>query len=134
MSDKDNEDIGAIPPIDSDRGDVDLKGKRGKKSSSDFMSALLMFGGAVVLVLCVSGYFLYSALHKNAPVDSGKPVDPTLEKASDSDSGNKGVDKLMSTIAERKKRNRMPLIRRVRMLKISVLLKNRQSRNSSWMN
>lgn len=103
MTDNKPDNSGAIPPIDSDRGDVNLKGQRGKRNSNGMLSSILLFGGVIVLIIAVAGYFLWGALHKAKPVDDGKPADPTLVKTSGSDDGNKGVDKLMATIAERKK-------------------------------
>lgn len=50
----------------------------------------------------MAGAFVWRAFHKGDTEEAGKPVDPTLEKSVGSDAGNRGVDKLMNTIAERK--------------------------------
>jgi len=99
---KDNEDIGAIPSIDDDRAQVDLSGQRGKRASKGYLKDFLIFGGVIVLILGTAGAFVWKALHKTDSVEASKPVDPTLEKNAGSDTGNKGVDQLMTTIAERK--------------------------------
>lgn len=99
---KDNEDIGAIPSIDDDRAQVDLSGQRGKRASKGYLKDFLIFGGVIVLILGTAGAFVWKAFHKTDSVEASKPVDPTLEKNAGSDSGNRGVDQLMTTIAERK--------------------------------
>lgn len=102
MSDKEKEDIGAIPSIDDERANVDLSGERGKRASKGYLKDILMFGGAIVIILAVAGTFLWRAFHKTDTEEAAKPVDPTLEKTVGSDEGNRGVDKLMNTIAQRK--------------------------------
>ena len=102
MNDNQKDEIGAIPSIDDDRATVDLQGQRGKKASKGYLKDILIFGGAIVLILAVAGAFVWRAFHKVDTEDAGKPVDPTLEKSVGSDTGNRGVDKLMNTIAERK--------------------------------
>lgn len=102
MTDKDKDDIGAIPSIDDDRASVDLNGQRGKRASKGYLKDILIFGGVVVLILGIAGAFIWKALHKTDSVEAAKPVDPTLEKNVGSDEGNKGVDRLMTSIAERK--------------------------------
>lgn len=102
MNDNQKDEIGAIPSIDDDRATVDLQGQRGKKASKGYLKDILIFGGAIVLILAVAGAFVWRAFHKGDTEEAGKPVDPTLEKSVGSDAGNRGVDKLMNTIAERK--------------------------------
>ena len=102
MSDKEKDDIGAIPSIDDERANVDLSGERGKRASKGYLKDILMFGGAIVLILALAGTFLWRAFHKTDTEEAAKPVDPTLEKSVGSDEGNRGVDKLMNTIAQRK--------------------------------
>ncbi|EBD8971109.1 TPA: type IV secretion system protein VirB10 [Escherichia coli] len=102
MNDNQKDEIGAIPSIDDDRATVDLQGQRGKKASKGYLKDILIFGGAIVLILAVAGAFVWRAFHKGDTEEAGKPVDPTLEKSVGSDTGNRGVDKLMNTIAERK--------------------------------
>ncbi|HFW0430450.1 TPA: TrbI/VirB10 family protein, partial [Salmonella enterica subsp. enterica serovar Saintpaul] len=102
MNDNQKDEIGAIPSIDDDRATVDLQGQRGKKASKGYLKDILIFGGAIVLILAVAGAFVWRAFHKVDTEEAGKPVDPTLEKSVGSDTGNRGVDKLMNTIAERK--------------------------------
>ncbi|EJH0619427.1 type IV secretion system protein VirB10 [Salmonella enterica] len=102
MNDNQKDEIGAIPSIDDDRATVDLQGQRGKKTSKGYLKDILIFGGAIVLILAVAGAFVWRAFHKVDTEEAGKPVDPTLEKSVGSDTGNRGVDKLMNTIAERK--------------------------------
>lgn len=102
MNDNQKDEIGAIPSIDDDRATVDLQGQRGKKASKGYLKDILIFGGAIVLILAVAGAFVWRAFHKGETEEAGKPVDPTLEKSVGSDTGNRGVDKLMNTIAERK--------------------------------
>ncbi|EOG1717621.1 type IV secretion system protein VirB10 [Salmonella enterica] len=102
MTDKDKDDIGAIPSIDDERANVDLSGERGKRASKGYLKDILMFGGAILLILAVAGTFLWRAFHKTDTEEASKPVDPTLEKTVGSDQGNRGVDKLMNTIAQRK--------------------------------
>jgi type IV secretion system protein VirB10 len=103
MTDNNKDDIGAIPSIDNEREDVNLQGVKGKRQSNGLMSSILIFGVVVLLIVGVAGWFIYGALHKNSGHDDGKPVDPTLTKNVVDDTGNKGVDKLMTTIAERKR-------------------------------
>ncbi|ECY3268522.1 type IV secretion system protein VirB10 [Shigella sonnei] len=102
MNDNQKDEIGAIPSIDDDRATVDLQGQRGKKASKGYLKDILIFGGAIVLILAVAGAFVWRAFHKGDTEEARKPVDPTLEKSVGSDTGNRGVDKLMNTIAERK--------------------------------
>ncbi|CAO94812.1 type IV secretion system protein VirB10 [Erwinia tasmaniensis] len=102
MTDQNKDDIGAIPSIDNDRDDVNLQGVKGKRKSNGLLSSILIFGGAVILIIGLAGWFIYKAVHKDTSIDVGKPADPTLTKNSGDDSGNKGVDKLMATIAQRK--------------------------------
>ncbi|EBW5488266.1 conjugal transfer protein TraI, partial [Salmonella enterica subsp. enterica serovar Kiambu] len=87
MNDNQKDEIGAIPSIDDDRATVDLQGQRGKKASKGYLKDILIFGGAIVLILAVAGAFVWRAFHKGDTEEAGKPVDPTLEKSVGSDAG-----------------------------------------------
>lgn len=104
-----NNNNGQIPSIDSDRGDVELKGKgkRNKKFSKSDIQAGFFFGGLIVALLSGAIWYTWDGIFSSSKNEVIEEADPTLQKKAVDKGKNKNIDTIMLSIAEKQREKEM---------------------------